>query len=161
MRHLLLLHPNYFKAQAMKKTLFVFVLVAFLQADDRSVRTNDFKSFSTSKDIKAEIKKEIIQDLNLTFFDITKNLNGVIEKKFTQTNNLSKKDIQDLKQEVININKALELLKQTFIDANYQRNLRDDKFTQIDKKLNEINKRLDALEEKKQAPLENRSGDKI
>lgn len=145
----------------MRLVLTALFLCVLLFADDRSVDRSDAKSFFASKNIKNEIKNEIIRDLNLTFDRVQKTIDKRIQREFLRTKNAYEEDIKSLRLEITQIKKEVTLLKKINIDLNYNRNLRDDRLSQIEVLLKTIEKRIRDLEGKKDPPKKEKDGEKI
>ncbi|MGP1560663.1 MAG: hypothetical protein ACTTIC_01075 [Helicobacteraceae bacterium] len=143
------------------RVVFLFLLV-FLHVfgDDRAIAKGDFKDFTSSEDLKAEIKAEVVRDLNLTVGEVKKELDEIIQKSFLRNKNLYEKDMNLLKQELSNVKQELELIKNTLIDLNYQRNLRDDRIRILEQKVKDLEAKQEP-EKPKEPNLENRMGEKI
>ncbi len=146
----------------MFRTLFFLILFLFnVYGADRTIGTKDMSSFAMSGDLKAQIKAELLRELNTSLMGFRQDFEVELERKFDASEHNFKLDVVALQKEVKLLKEQVTLFKDMIVDTNYQRNLRDDKIRILIEKVKEIEKRLDALENKKAPPLENKTGEKI
>lgn len=140
-------------------TLFIFSIT--MLGSDSKVTTKDISNFTMSATVQEQIKREIIGDINASFIRFRQELEKNLDTKFKNSEHSFKLDVVALKSEVKLLKEQISLFKEMIVDTNYQRNVRDDKVRLLLDSVKEIEKRLNALEEKKEAPLENKTGEKI
>lgn len=145
----------------LKSLLLVTLLLSSAYGDDRAVKSSDISSFVISADIKEQLKREIVKDLNMTFESVRDSLEISIQKEFKRSKNIYKAEVLSLQKEVKVLKEQVSLFKDMIVDTNYQRNVRDDRVKMLLKTVDEMDERLKLLENKKLAPIKNKSGEKI
>ncbi|MCV6607586.1 MAG: hypothetical protein OIF32_05195 [Campylobacterales bacterium] len=143
--------------------LFVTLLlfINLLQSADRTIGSKEMSSFAMSKDLKGQIKAELMVEMNASLLNFRQQMEMALQEKFLQSEHTFKLDVIALKKEVKLLKENITLFKDMIVDTNYQRNVRDDKVRLLMDSVKAIEKRLNVLEEKKQPPLENKTGEKI
>ncbi len=145
----------------LKGFILIAIMLSQLTGSDRTVKSGDIVSFTASDNIRELIKQDVIRDLNLTYENVKSSMEKEVEAKFERAQNIYKSEVLALQKEVKLLKEEVDLFRDMIVDTNYQRNLRDDKVNLLIKRVEELQQRVETLEEKKQPPITNKSGEKI
>jgi vacuolar-type H+-ATPase subunit I/STV1 len=144
-----------------KIVTIILLLVFTIQGADTTIKSKDMSSFAMGGSLKDQIKAEIMLDINVTFGLFKQDLERNLIEKFKRSEHTFKSDVIALKKEVKLLQEQITLFKDMIVDTNYQRNVRDDRVRLLMESTKEIEQRLNKLENKKEPPLDNKTGEKI
>lgn len=132
----------------MKHTKLLIISALFascLTADPKMVGRDDFVNFYYSSQLKEEIRAEILREVNASFEAAKEELFEQIKTESDRQRRLYTAQTDELSRQIIKLKEELSFMRELVVDANYQRNSKEDVVTLLQKKLDDIEAKVGEL----------------
>ncbi|GHS85047.1 hypothetical protein FACS1894103_6300 [Campylobacterota bacterium] len=106
---------------------------------------SDFINFYYSSQLKEEIRAEIMHEVNASFEAAKNDLFEQIKSESDRQRRLYTAQTDELSRQIIKLKEELNFMRELVVDANYQRNSKEDIVTALQKKLDDIEAKVGEL----------------